>query len=43
MNDGFETLAVGDQVRLVVVTGESEKGPQASTVTPIGKHHLSER
>jgi ribosomal subunit interface protein len=43
VNDGFETLAVGDQVRLVVVTGESEKGPQASTVTPIGKHHLSER
>lgn len=43
VNDGFEALEVGDQVRLVVVTGESEKGPQASTVTPVGKHHLSER
>jgi len=43
VNDGFEQLNVGDQVRLVVAEGESEKGPQASTVTPIGKHHLNER
>lgn len=43
VNDGFAQLNVGDQVRLVVAEGESEKGPQASTVTPIGKHHLTER
>lgn len=39
----FETLAVGDEVRLVVADEESEKGPQASTVTAIGKHHVVDR
>ncbi len=43
VNDGFESLDVGDEVRLVIAEGESAKGPQASTVTPIGKHHLTER
>ena len=43
VNDGFANLDVGDQVRLVVAESESAKGPQASTVTPIGKHHLTER
>jgi cold shock CspA family protein/ribosome-associated translation inhibitor RaiA len=43
VNDGFAKLDVGDEVRLVVAEGESAKGPQASTVTPIGKHHLTER
>lgn len=43
VNDGFAQLEVGDQVRLVVAEGESQKGPQASTVTPIGKHHLMDR
>ena len=43
VNDGFESLDVGDEVRLVIAEGESAKGPQASTVTPIGKHHLRER
>ncbi|HEX9769638.1 MAG TPA: HPF/RaiA family ribosome-associated protein [Kiloniellales bacterium] len=42
-NDGFANLEVGDEVRLVIAEGESDKGPQASTVTPIGKHHLTER
>lgn len=42
VNGGFDTLEVGDEVRLVVAYDESEHGPQASTVTPIGKHHLIE-
>ena len=37
---GFDRLAVGDEVRFTVHPGEGEKGPQASTVVPIGKHHL---
>jgi ribosomal subunit interface protein len=36
----FAILAVGAEVRLVVAENESEQGPQASTVTPIGKHHI---
>jgi cold shock CspA family protein/ribosome-associated translation inhibitor RaiA len=36
----FEALEAGDEVRLVVHPGEGEKGPQASTVVPVGKHHL---
>ena len=36
----YDSLAVGDEVRLVVVYGESDKGPQASTVRPVGKHHI---
>ncbi|MCC6468978.1 MAG: HPF/RaiA family ribosome-associated protein [Alphaproteobacteria bacterium] len=36
----FDDLKVGGEVRLVVAEGESAKGPQASTVTPIGKHHI---
>ncbi|HVM81994.1 MAG TPA: HPF/RaiA family ribosome-associated protein [Stellaceae bacterium] len=35
----FDKLAVGDEVRYVMHPGEGEKGPQASTVVPIGKHH----
>jgi ribosomal subunit interface protein len=38
---GFERLSVGDEVRFEEHPGEGEKGPQASTVTPVGKHHLS--
>jgi ribosomal subunit interface protein len=41
-NDGFNRLEVGTEVRLVIVDGESANGPQASTVTPIGKHHLTD-
>lgn len=36
----FEDLEPGAEVRFVAVEGESDKGPQASTVRPIGKHHL---
>jgi cold shock CspA family protein/ribosome-associated translation inhibitor RaiA len=39
-NGGFDKLAVGDEVRFVAQSSESAKGPQASTVMPIGKHHL---
>jgi cold shock CspA family protein/ribosome-associated translation inhibitor RaiA len=40
-DEGFDKLAVGDEVRFTVHPGEGEKGPQASTVVAIGKHHLS--
>jgi cold shock CspA family protein len=36
----FTTLAEGSEVRVVIAEGESDKGPQATTVTPIGKHHI---
>jgi cold shock CspA family protein/ribosome-associated translation inhibitor RaiA len=39
-NDGFEKLAVGDEVRFVMQDTESPHGPQASTVVPLGKRHL---
>jgi cold shock CspA family protein/ribosome-associated translation inhibitor RaiA len=41
LDDGFDRLRVGDEVRYVVHPGEGEKGPQASTVIAIGKHHPS--
>ena len=40
-NSGFDKLAVGDEVRFVAQHSESAAGPQASTVIPLGKHHLS--
>lgn len=39
-NGGFDKLAVGDEVRFVAQHSESAQGPQASTVVPLGKHHL---
>lgn len=39
-NDGFDKLEVGAEVRYVAQEGESPEGPQASTVVPLGKHHL---
>lgn len=39
MGAGFDSLAEGEEVRYVVHEGEGDKGPQASTVIPIGKHH----
>ena len=39
-NGGFDKLAIGDEVRFVAQHAESAQGPQASTVAPIGKHHL---
>ena len=38
--DAFDKLAVGSEVRFVAQEGESPNGPQASTVVPLGKHHL---
>lgn len=40
INNVFNALEVGSEVRLEVAYGESEKGPQATTVKPIGKHHI---
>ena len=39
-NGGFDKLTVGDEVRFVAQHSESAEGPQASTVVPLGKHHL---
>lgn len=41
-NGSFEQLEVDDEVRVAVSEGQSAAGPQASSVTPIGKHHLIE-
>jgi ribosomal subunit interface protein len=40
VNGGFAALAVDDEVRFVAQHSESAEGPQASTVVPLGKHHL---
>lgn len=37
----FDKLEQGQEVRYVVAEKESDKGPQASTVKLIGKHHLA--
>ncbi len=39
-NGAFDKLAIGDEVRFVAQPSESAEGPQASTVVPLGKHHL---
>lgn len=36
-DDGFDRLEVGDEVRLTVAPDESDKGPQATVVTPTGR------
>jgi ribosomal subunit interface protein len=36
----FDGLEVGAEVRFVLAENESLKGPQASTVKPVGKHHV---
>lgn len=38
LGNGFDRLEIGSEVRYVEEMGE--KGPQASTVTPVGKHHV---
>jgi cold shock CspA family protein len=38
-NEGFDSLKVGQEVRFSETRGD--KGPQASFVQPIGKHHLA--
>lgn len=40
LRERFDHLEVGNEVWLVVAEGESSEGPQASTVDPLGKHHL---
>ena len=43
VTDGsFSKLEPGCEVRVVVAEGESAHGAQASSVTPIGKHHIVE-
>jgi cold shock CspA family protein/ribosome-associated translation inhibitor RaiA len=42
VNDGFDKIEVGDEVRIEIAEKESEKGLQASAVIPIGKHHIVE-
>ncbi|MGF1609098.1 MAG: HPF/RaiA family ribosome-associated protein [Kiloniellales bacterium] len=42
VDGGFARLQLGEEVRVTIAQGESEQGPQASTVQPIGKHHLVE-
>lgn len=39
----FDELEVDDEVRFVLAPDAGDKGPQASTVTPIGKHHVVDR
>ena len=40
VTDGsFDALEIGAEVRFVAQQSESAQGPQASTVTPLGKHH----
>jgi len=34
-------LTTGSEVRFTLVEGEGLKGPQASSIQPIGKHHLA--
>lgn len=36
----FDALEVGTEVRLVLAEKESLKGPQASTIRLVGKHHV---
>ena len=40
VEEGFDALEVGRLVRLVVAEAESPRGWQATTVHPIGKHHI---
>lgn len=41
VTDGsFDALEIGAEVRFVAREAESAAGPQASTVTPLGKRHL---
>jgi ribosomal subunit interface protein len=42
VNEQFDKLEVGTEVRVAVAPVEGDAGPQASTVTPIGKHHIVE-
>lgn len=41
LDRGFDKLSVGDEVRIEIAGKESSKGPQATAVRKIGKHHLA--
>jgi ribosomal subunit interface protein len=41
VDGSFEQLNVGDEVRLTIDEEEGLKGPQASSVRPVGKHHVA--
>ena len=38
-DDAFDRIEIGQEVRYVAAEGESEKGPQATTVHIAGRHH----
>lgn len=40
LGGNFEDLEIGDEVRFAMPAAEGDKGPQASVVQPIGRHHL---
>lgn len=40
VGEGFDRLEVGAEVRVSVHDGESDKGAQAGSVRPIGRHHI---
>lgn len=42
VDGGFDNLEVGQDVRFAAAEAESERGPQATTVHPVGKHHIVE-
>lgn len=43
VNDGFQRLDVGSEVRFDLAPDDGPAGPVASTVRPIGKHHIVAR
>lgn len=40
VSDAFSRIEIGHEVRFAVAEGEGEKGPQATTVHLVGKHHI---
>jgi len=42
LNGAFPKLDIGHEVRYVAIDNESGEGAQATTVQPIGKHHVIE-
>jgi ribosome-associated translation inhibitor RaiA/cold shock CspA family protein len=42
VDNGFDELEIGSEVRLAIAEEEGIEGAQASTVTPIGKYHIVE-
>jgi ribosomal subunit interface protein len=42
-NGGFEHIEVGEEVRYVLAPDDGDKGPQASTVHPLGKRTIVDK